>query len=78
MLRSPENVKESIPLDMLDYDFGGHWRYDFNFDCYWSTLLDFCGIAPDGTHARPSKARPVKDDNAEPALGGGDNEDEAM
>lgn len=59
MLRSPENVKDSIPLDMLDADFGGHWKYQFDFDTYWNTLLDFCGIAPDGTRTHSSKARPA-------------------
>lgn len=42
---------------MLDAEFGGQWRYEFNFDKYWSTLLDFCKIAPDGTREYPSKAR---------------------
>lgn len=66
MLRSPVNVKESIPLDMLDSDFGGTWSYDFKFDNYWNTLIDFCGIAPDGTRTHPTKARiaeKVKDDD---------------
>lgn len=39
MLRSPDNVKDTIPLDMLDADFGGLWRYDFQFDKYWDDLL---------------------------------------
>lgn len=61
MLRSPANVKDSIPLDMLDSDFGGTWKYEFNFDKYWSTLIDFCGIAPDGTRTHSTKARPTKE-----------------
>lgn len=65
MLRSPENVKDSIPLDMLDSDFGGHWKYEFNADKYWSTLLDFCGIAADGTRTHPSKARHCGEVDAE-------------
>jgi hypothetical protein len=59
MLRSPEHVKESIPLDMLDANFGGNWRFDFNFEKYWAELVDFCGVASDGTRTHPTKARPA-------------------
>lgn len=64
MLRSPDHVKDYIPLEMLDYDFGGQWKYEFNFDTYWSTLIDFCGIAADGTRTHPSRARQDTTSNA--------------
>jgi hypothetical protein len=57
MLNNTDNVKVNIPLDMLDADFGGQWRYEFNFDVYWSTLLSFCKINVDGKKEYPSKAR---------------------
>ncbi|UZJ56954.1 hypothetical protein CBS101457_006274 [Exobasidium rhododendri] len=60
MLRSPANVKDSIPLDMLDSDFGGHWKFELNFEKYWANLVEFCGIAPDGTRTHPTKARPTQ------------------
>jgi hypothetical protein len=62
MLRSPEGVKDSIPLDMLDARFSGQWHYQFNSDKYWNSLIDFCGIASDGTRSHPSKARSQQGD----------------
>lgn len=57
MLRSPDRVKEWIPEEMLDHDFGGTWRYQFDFERYWNQVLDFCGVASDGTRTHESKAR---------------------
>lgn len=57
MLRTPEKVKDFIPVDMLDYEFGGSWKYDFQFERYWNQILDFCGIAQDGTRKHETKAR---------------------
>lgn len=60
MLRSAERVKEMVPVDMLDYEFGGSWRYDFQFESYWEQVLNFCGVAEDGTRVHESKARIAK------------------
>lgn len=45
-----ENMTEFIAPDQLDAQFtGGTYNYLFDFEKYWSALVEKCRIAPDGT-----------------------------
>ncbi|EPQ30730.1 uncharacterized protein PFL1_01631 [Pseudozyma flocculosa PF-1] len=57
-IRFNADLKEFIPVEQLDVEFsGGRYNYDFDFKTYWNTIVDFCGIAQDGTRTHPSYAR---------------------
>ncbi|PWY99028.1 2-phosphoglycolate phosphatase [Testicularia cyperi] len=49
-IRFNANLVDHVPRDQLDAEFaGGRYNYEWNFDTYWNTLKDVCGIAEDGT-----------------------------
>ncbi|KAI0814848.1 CRAL-TRIO domain-containing protein [Irpex lacteus] len=48
-MRFNPDVKELIPLEQLDADFGGEFEYEFEKNSYWEQIVKACRIAPDGT-----------------------------
>ncbi|KAI0931175.1 hypothetical protein AcV5_005279 [Taiwanofungus camphoratus] len=63
-----------IPRDQLDADFGGDYEFEFEPQSYWEQIVEFCGVAPDGTRVtksdppEPPAAEPAPDLKAEPAV----------
>ncbi|EST09176.1 CRAL-TRIO domain protein [Kalmanozyma brasiliensis GHG001] len=49
-IRFNANLAEFVPAEQLDAEFaGGKYNYEWNFQKYWSTLIEVGGIAEDGT-----------------------------
>lgn len=49
-IRFNANLAEFVPADQLDAEFaGGRYNYEWDFQKYWSTLIDVGNIADDGT-----------------------------
>ncbi|KAI0066633.1 CRAL/TRIO domain-containing protein [Artomyces pyxidatus] len=55
-MRFNPDLFELIPKEQLDADFGGDYEFEFDHEEYWQTLIDVCGIAPDGTRVEPTSA----------------------
>ncbi|KAN0065460.1 hypothetical protein ACQY0O_001296 [Thecaphora frezii] len=57
-IRFNADLKEFVPVEQLDVEFlGGRYNYEFDFDTYWKTIIDVCGIAEDGTRTHKSHAQ---------------------
>ncbi|ORX37550.1 CRAL-TRIO domain-containing protein [Kockovaella imperatae] len=48
-IRFNAKLTELCPEDQLDFEFGGTYNLDFEFDSYWKKITEFCCLAPDGT-----------------------------
>ncbi|KAG0706607.1 CRAL TRIO domain-containing protein [Suillus ampliporus] len=48
-MRFNPDLLELIPKSQLDSDFGGGFDFEFDHETYWKQIVDFCGIAEDGT-----------------------------
>ncbi|EIW87256.1 CRAL TRIO domain-containing protein [Coniophora puteana RWD-64-598 SS2] len=48
-MRFNPDLVELIPSSQLDAEFGGEYNFEYDFETYWKQIVDFCGIAPDGT-----------------------------
>ncbi|KAI0042536.1 CRAL/TRIO domain-containing protein [Auriscalpium vulgare] len=55
-MRFNPDLFELIPRAQLDADFGGEYEFQFDHEVYWQTLIDACGIAPDGTRVKEEAA----------------------
>ncbi|EJC98788.1 CRAL/TRIO domain-containing protein [Fomitiporia mediterranea MF3/22] len=51
-IRFNPDLLELIPAEQLDADFGGEFEYEFEPESYWSQIVEYCGIAPDGTRSQ--------------------------
>lgn len=48
-MRFNPDLLDLIPKSQLDSDFGGDFDFEFDHEAYWKQIVDFCGIAEDGT-----------------------------
>jgi len=48
-MRFNPDLSELVPRSQLDGEFGGDYNFEYDFETYWKQIVDFCGIAPDGT-----------------------------
>ncbi|KAG2107058.1 CRAL TRIO domain-containing protein [Suillus discolor] len=48
-MRFNPDLLELIPKSQLDSEFGGDFDFEFDHETYWKEIVDFCGIAEDGT-----------------------------
>ncbi|SJX65036.1 related to PDR16-protein involved in lipid biosynthesis and multidrug resistance / PHO13-4-nitrophenylphosphatase [Sporisorium reilianum f. sp. reilianum] len=66
-IRFNANLAEFVPADQLDAEFaGGRYNYEWDFQKYWSTLIQVGDIAEDGTRKSEGAAdqKPAADDDA--------------
>ncbi|WVQ75770.1 hypothetical protein IAR50_005402 [Cryptococcus sp. DSM 104548] len=54
-IRFNPKLTELVPADQLDAEFGGDYKFEYDFKHYWKTLTEFCHIAPDGTRYNNEK-----------------------
>ncbi|KZP10091.1 CRAL/TRIO domain-containing protein [Athelia psychrophila] len=68
-MRFNPNLLELIPKEQLDADFGGDYHFEFEKDSYWQQVVEFCGIAADGTRVKKEEEAVVVEEVAlsEPA-----------
>ena len=52
----PEMTRFIDPAQ-LDAQFGGQYRYAFDFQTYWESLMKHCGVKPDGTRVPPEAGK---------------------
>ncbi|KAG8219299.1 CRAL-TRIO domain-containing protein [Butyriboletus roseoflavus] len=67
-LRFNPDLFELVPRSQLDADFGGDYAFDFEFETYWTQIIDHCGIAPDGTRLSGYFDGPISTGNDEHTL----------
>ncbi|KAG2153587.1 CRAL TRIO domain-containing protein [Suillus bovinus] len=48
-MRFNPDLLDLIPKSQLDSEFGGDFEFEFDHETYWKQIVDFCGIAEDGT-----------------------------
>ncbi|CAO1623910.1 unnamed protein product [Parajaminaea phylloscopi] len=60
---SPDQLCEIIPRGHLQRAYGGDYDYVFERDSYWNQIVQWCGIAPDGSreHECVSKMTPQQE-----------------
>jgi hypothetical protein len=53
------DLKDIIPEEQLDADFGGQYKFEYKHDIYLPAICKFCGVADDGTRTkeRPGPVR---------------------
>ncbi|KII94958.1 hypothetical protein PLICRDRAFT_33786 [Plicaturopsis crispa FD-325 SS-3] len=61
-MRFNPDLRELIPDEHLDADFGGKFEYKFEPVSYWEQIVARCGIAPDGTRVENSPGGPSQPD----------------
>ncbi|KAL5519430.1 hypothetical protein ACEPAH_1113 [Sanghuangporus vaninii] len=65
-IRFNPDLLELIPAEQLDADFGGEFEYEFEPESYWSQIVDYCGITPDGTRVhQPTSSKTSGSDEAD-------------
>lgn len=62
---NPPVLSELIPQEQLDKQFGGDYEYQFDFEKYWNTLTDFCGIGEDGKRVHEPYSKTQDDSKVE-------------
>ena len=35
---------ELVPTSQLDYEFGGDYHFEYNYQTYWKTITEFCHL----------------------------------
>ncbi|TDL20959.1 CRAL/TRIO domain-containing protein [Rickenella mellea] len=53
-MRFNEDLRQFIPVEQLDADFGGDYEYEFEPESYWEQVVSHCRIAPDGARLPPA------------------------
>ncbi|KZV67482.1 CRAL/TRIO domain-containing protein [Peniophora sp. CONT] len=48
-MRFNPDLFELVPKSQLDADLGGDYNFEYDFESYWSQMVEHCNIAPDGT-----------------------------
>ncbi|GAC71470.1 p-Nitrophenyl phosphatase [Moesziomyces antarcticus T-34] len=66
-IRFNANLAEFVPAEQLDVEFGGRYNYEWDFDVYWKTLTEQCGIAEDGSR-KQTGAKPTAVDKHADAI----------
>jgi len=61
-MRFNPDLHELIPAEHLDADFGGDYEFEWDFEEYWRQIVEYCGIAPDGTRVKKDKEALVDTD----------------
>ncbi|ODN87718.1 pleiotropic drug resistance protein [Cryptococcus wingfieldii CBS 7118] len=54
-IRFNPKLTELVPPAQLDAEFGGDYKFEYDFKHYWKTLTEFCHISPDGTRYNDQK-----------------------
>ncbi|KAF7974884.1 hypothetical protein HWV62_11021 [Athelia sp. TMB] len=55
-MRFNPDLLELVPREQLDADFGGDNEFEFEKDSYWKQVVEFCGIAEDGSRVQKEDA----------------------
>jgi len=58
-MRFNPDLLELVPKSQLDSDFGGDFEFEYDHETYWKQIVDFCGIAEDGTRLEGYFDRPM-------------------
>lgn len=56
------DLKEFVPPSHLLKEYGGEYDFEFDKEITWSDILDFTGVAPDGTRLHESFAKMTEDE----------------